>query len=123
MDMKRLIEKQRRFVRNRDWEQFHSPKNLASALVVEAAELLEIFQWMETAESRQLSARDRQKVSQEMADVFYFLLRLSDVLEIDLGEAFLKKMKINERKYPVHLAKGSAKKYDRLLPRSKRKSR
>lgn len=125
MDLPQILQLQRRFVQAREWDQFHTPKNLAMALSVEAAELLEIFQWLTTEEATNLTAERRQKVEHELADVFFFLLRLSDVLEMDLEKAFRAKMKHNARKYPVRLSRGSAKKYTELrsVPtRKKRKS-
>ena len=108
-----LQERVRRFAHARDWEQFHTPKNLAMALAVEAAELLEHFQWMTPAESAQLTARKKLAVAQEIADVLIYLLRLSDVLRIDALAAAVSKMSVNARKYPVSHARGSAVKYSR----------
>ena len=104
----------RKFVAERDWDQFHSPKNLAMALSVEAAELLENFQWLSEEESRQLSAERLEKVRQEMADVLIYLVRLSDKLGIDLLEAAKDKMQLNARRYPADKAKGSMRKYTEL---------
>jgi len=101
----------RQFADERDWDQFHSPKNLASALAVEAAELLERFQWLTEDESRNLPAAEHAKVRQEMADVLNYLVRLADKLDIDLLEAARDKIEINARKYPVEKARGSARKY------------
>ncbi len=103
----------RRFAGARDWQQFHTPKNLAMALSVEAAELLECFQWLTPDQSAQLTARDRQAVEEEVADVLLYLLRLTDVLGIDPLRAAQRKMAVNARKYPVALARGSALKYSR----------
>jgi dCTP diphosphatase len=100
------------FADARDWGQFHSPKNLASALIVEAGELLEHFQWMTEAQSRQLDADKQQAVAHEMADVLLYLVQLSSSLGVDLMAAACEKMAINERKYPVGQAKGNSKKYD-----------
>jgi len=105
---------QRRFAEVREWQQFHTPKNLAMALSVEAAELLECFQWLTPEQSTRLGARDRRAVEDEVADVLLYLLRLSDVLDIDLLQAAQRKMKLNARKYPVALSRGSARKYSRL---------
>ncbi|MDB5914427.1 MAG: MazG nucleotide pyrophosphohydrolase domain protein [Ramlibacter sp.] len=102
------------FARERDWEQFHSPKNLASALVVEAAELLEHFQWLTEDQSRQLEPTKRDEVASEMADVLLYLLQLSAAVGVDLVGAAQAKVKANALKYPVHLAHGSSKKYDEL---------
>ncbi len=103
----------RRFADERDWEQFHSPKNLAMALIVEAAELVEHFQWLNQEESRHLAADQRAAVSLEMADVLIYLLRIADRLDIDLLEAAREKLRINEQRYPAELARGRADKYHR----------
>ena len=101
----------RHFARAREWEQFHSPKNLSMALTVEAGELQEIFQWLTEAQSRELNAAQRQQVSEELADVLLYLCRLADVLDIDLMQAAVEKIAINARKYPVDKAKGNADKH------------
>ncbi len=106
-----LRERLRGFVRERDWEQFHSPKNLAMAMIVEAAELVEHFQWMTEQESRAISAEKREQVSQEIADTFVYLLRMSDVLGIDLIDAAHAKMDLNAKKYPADKVRGSNAKY------------
>lgn len=100
-DLQGLIQDLRNFAQARDWEQFHSPKNLASALSVEAAELLEHFQWLTEAQSRSLPQDKRAEVGAEMADVFLYLLQLSDKLGIDLVEAARSKMRVNALKYPA----------------------
>ena len=99
------------FVLERDWAQFHTPKNLAMAMIVEAAELVEQFQWDTPEESQQLSAKKREAVSHELADTFVYLLRIAEVLEIDLIAAANEKIKLNALKYPVEKAKGSNAKY------------
>ncbi len=99
------------FAVDRDWEQFHSPKNLAMALSVEAAELLEVFQWLSEPESREISDRQLSNARDEAADVAIYLLRLADVLDIDLSKAIKDKIRMNEKKYPVARARGNAKKY------------
>ena len=104
----------RRFAADRDWDQFHSPKNLASALAVEAAELLEPFQWLTEKESRQLTAETSLAVREEMADVLLYLIRLADKLDIDLVAAANDKIIQNSAKYPVEKARGSNKKYTNL---------
>ncbi len=103
----------RRFADERDWEQFHSPKNLAMALIVEAGELVEHFQWLSQEESRHLDADRCRAVSLEMADVLIYLLRLADRMDIDLLEAARRKLGINEQRYPAELARGRADKYHR----------
>ena len=101
----------RQFAAERDWEQFHSPKNLASALSVEAAELLEHFQWLTEEQSRNLSPEKRLAVGRELADILLYLLQIADKLQIDLVEAAGDKMELNAAKYPVAQARGSNKKY------------
>ncbi len=103
------------FVNERDWAQFHTPKNLAMAMIVEAAELVEQFQWDTPAESQQLSAEKREAVSHELADTFVYLLRIAEVLEIDLIAAANQKIELNALKYPVDKAKGSNAKYTEYL--------
>ena len=103
----------RRFAAARDWQQFHTPKNLAMALSVEAAELLECFQWLTPEQSTGLAGRDLQAVEEEVADVLLYLLRLTDVLGIDPLRAAQRKLAVNARKYPVAVARGSARKYTR----------
>lgn len=100
-DLPLLTQALRDFAQARNWEQFHSPKNLASALSVEAAELLEHFQWLTEAQSRSLSPEKRAEVGTEIADVFLYLLQLADKLGIDLVEAAKSKMRQNAIKYPV----------------------
>ena len=109
-----LSQELERFASERQWEQFHSPKNLASALVVEAGELLEHFQWMTEAQSRALSIEKRAIVGAEVADVLLYLIQLASALGIDPIVAAAEKLKLNELKYPVARARGSSKKYDEL---------
>jgi NTP pyrophosphatase (non-canonical NTP hydrolase) len=104
----------REFAAERDWGQFHSPKNLAAALSVEAGELLEHFQWLTEDQSRSLGDDKRSAISQELADVFIYLVQLSDHMGIDLLEAAREKIEANARKYPAALAKGSIRKYTDL---------
>ncbi len=101
----------RAFAAERDWDQFHSPKNLASALAVEAAELLEPFQWLTEEQSRNLSDKQRTAVIEELADVQIYLIRLADKLQVDLLQAVREKIVRNAEKYPASLFKGSARKY------------
>lgn len=107
-----LIQKLRDFAEERDWEQFHSPKNLSMALAVESAELLEQFQWLTEAQSSALDQKQLDRVEEEIADVFLYLLRLADVLGLDMISAAEKKLIKNAKKYPVEKVKGSSKKYD-----------
>jgi NTP pyrophosphatase (non-canonical NTP hydrolase) len=102
----------RRFADERDWAQFHSPKNLAAALSVEAAELLEHFQWLTEDQSRNLSADQRAAVALEAADVLLYLVQLADKLQIDLPAAARDKLALNAVKYPAAQVRGSARKYN-----------
>jgi dCTP diphosphatase len=99
------------FVAERDWAQFHTPKNLAMAMIVEAAELVEQFQWDTPQESQSLNAEKREAVSHELADTFVYLLRIAEVLEIDLIQAANEKIALNAQKYPAEKVKGSNAKY------------
>ena len=109
-----LAEAVRQFGRERDWQLYHSPKNLTAALIVEAAELLEPFQWLTEAQSHELAPDKREAVRQEMADVLIYLVSLANTLDIDLLKAAEDKLAINARKYPVAKAKGSCAKYDEI---------
>jgi NTP pyrophosphatase (non-canonical NTP hydrolase) len=101
----------RRFAAERDWDQFHSPKNLAIALSVEASELLEHFQWITESESKLLPPEKLEKVRDEMADVLIYLVRLSDKLAVDLLKVAFEKIEKNARKYPADRVRGSSEKY------------
>ena len=109
--MNELRDRLRTFAAERDWDQFHSPKNLASALSVEAAELLEHFQWLTEAESKHLPPAKVAEVRDEMADVLIYLVRLADKLELDLLAAAAAKIEKNAAKYPAAKVRGSMKKY------------
>lgn len=106
-----LRDRLREFVRERDWEQFHSPKNLAMAMIVEAAELVEHFQWLTEDQSKDIPAEKREQVAHEIADTFVYLLRMADVLGIDLIDAANAKITLNAQKYPVDKVRGSNAKY------------
>ncbi len=106
-DIKALL----RFQKDRDWKQFHSPRNLATSLAVEAGEVLEIFQW---AKDNKLPAGKKKQLAEEIADVYTFLLLLAHESGIDIKKVFKEKMKLNEKKYPVGKAKGSSRKYSEL---------
>lgn len=103
-----LTQALREFARERDWEQFHTPKNLAMALIVETAELVEHFQWLTPQQSLELDAGKLEQVRQELADNLIYLTRIADVLGIDLMDAAYRKMAINAVKYPADKARGSA---------------
>ena len=109
-----LREAMRRFTTEREWTAFHTPKNLAMALAGEAGELLEHFQWLTPEQSARLPVDTHEAVALEMADVLLYLVRLSDVLGVDLADAARRKIRINEERYPVELARGRADKYNRL---------
>ncbi|MDI1298183.1 nucleotide pyrophosphohydrolase [Methylotenera sp.] len=110
-----LRDKIDQFVTERDWAQFHTPKNLAMAMIVEAAELVEQFQWDTPQESQQLTPEKREAVSHELADTFVYLLRIAEVLKIDLIEAANAKIELNAKKYPVEKARGSNARYTEYL--------
>ena len=112
--MEELIRQIREFARERDWEEFHSPKNLAMALSVEVAEIAEHFQWLTQTESNHLDRGKLAEVEEEIADVLIYLTRLADRLGIDPIEAARKKMRINAKKYPVETSKGKAAKYSEI---------
>ena len=110
LDIEDMQSQVRLFADERDWHQFHNPKNLAAALAVEAAELLEIFQWLTPEEAAGIAQSEpgRARVGEEIADVMAYVLRLADVVGIDLGAAFSSKMIQNAEKYPVEASRGSA---------------
>ena len=112
--LRELRDALRRFSADRDWEQFHSPKNLAMALSVEAAELLEHFQWLSEEQSRTLSAEQRTRVREELADVLIYLVRLADKLDVELLAAAHDKLVLNAAKYPADKARGNSRKYTEL---------
>jgi len=112
--IEKLKERIRSFRDARDWKQFHNPKDMAISISIEAAELLEEFQWRDSASVEKKVKEERHKIEDEMADIYIYLLELSDILGIDLVEAAKKKMAKNEIKYPVDKAKGNAKKYTEL---------
>lgn len=112
--MDELIKKLRKFASDRDWEKFHSPKNLSMALAVETAEILELFQWLTEEQSRNIDKKTLNKVKQEIGDVQIYLARLADQLGFSPLEAAKEKLKENAGKYPPEKAKGTAKKYTEL---------
>lgn len=113
-NIQELKEKVKNFCEKRDWDQFHSAKDLATALIIEAAELLEPFRWKSEEQEKELLKNRKQEIEEEAADVFYFLLRLAQMYDIDLSEALTKKMEKNDKKYPVEKFKGSNKKYNEI---------
>ncbi|PHV05668.1 nucleotide pyrophosphohydrolase [Janthinobacterium sp. BJB412] len=108
-----LRELTRRFARARDWERFHTPKNLAMALSVEVAELAEHFQWLATGADAELDAPAREGIRHELADVLLYLVQLADQCQVDLRQAALEKIALNGEKYPAELVRGDARKSDR----------
>jgi dCTP diphosphatase len=115
LDIKYFQEKIRHFASEREWQRFHTPKNIATALTVESAELLELFQWLDNDEAQQIMATAKgDSVRHEVADVAVYLLRLCDLLKIDLPAAIDQKMALNAAKYPIEKSKGHARKYDDL---------
>lgn len=106
-----LTQKLRDFAQERDWEQFHTPKNVAMALVVETSELLEIFQWLTPEQSQSPTDQQRKAIEEEIGDVMNYLIRLSDLLDIDPLACADAKLAINAQKYPASRVKGSAAKY------------
>lgn len=107
-DLESLKQRLREFARARDWEQFHAPKNLAMALIAEAGEVIEHFQWLTEDQSRGLSAEQRRAVELELADVLLYLVRLADLLDVDLLAAAERKIALNETKYPAAEVRGRA---------------
>lgn len=104
----------RAFAAERDWEQFHTPKNLAMALAGEVGEVIEHFQWLTPEASGALSDGQREEVALELADVLLYLVRLADVLDIDLADAARRKLAVNAARYPAEKARGRHEKYDKL---------
>lgn len=121
MNLADTMERLRRFAQERDWDQFHTPKNLVMALSGEVGELNELFQWLTPDQSRSLMDNPvkAEAVRDELADILSYCLRLADQLGVDLEAALVAKMAKNASKYPVHLAKGSAAKYTELSPKSR----
>jgi NTP pyrophosphatase (non-canonical NTP hydrolase) len=111
-DLAELKERLRIFVAERDWGQFHNPKNLAMALSVEASELVELFQWLTEEQSAAADEKLRHLAAEELADVLWFIVRIADVLDIDLLQAAESKFSKNAEKYPVERVRGQARKYD-----------
>jgi NTP pyrophosphatase (non-canonical NTP hydrolase) len=111
MNYEKIKKEIKEFVDERDWEQFHTPKNLSMALSVEASELLEIFQWQKAEEYKSANDEQKEMIRDEIADIFYYIVRISDKLDIDIEDALIKKMKKNRKKYPKELVKGKAVKY------------
>lgn len=112
--MKELTQKLREFAAERNWDQFHSPKNLIMALSVEVGEIIEHFQWLTEEESYNLSSKKLEKIKDEIGDVFIYLVMFADKFGIDPIQAAKDKIEINRKNYPANIARGSAKKYKEL---------
>ena len=110
-DIDTLKQRLREFAKTRDWDQFHSPKNLTMALSVEVSEIVEHFQWLTEEESKHLPQDKLDEVGTELADTLLYLIRLADKLDIDLLATALRKIELNKQKYPIDQSKGNAKKY------------
>lgn len=116
LDVKGIQQQFQKIADERDWNQFHNPKNLSMALSVEASELMEIFQWMTEEESKNIIGSNKMMaVRDEVADIALYLLRLSDLLNINLSQAIQEKLEKNIAKYPVELSRGNAKKYTEFM--------
>ena len=112
LDIEKIKKKLRNFSKDRDWDQFHDPKNLSMALSVEVAELVEIFQWSSSGGLEEIKdPKKREKIEKEIADIFNYLIRLVDILDIDLEKISLSKIEENKNKYPANKVKGKAIKY------------
>jgi dCTP diphosphatase len=111
-----LMELVRKFTHEREWEKYHNPRSLILALIGELGELAELFQWLTDEESAELMNDEKKaaKVKSELADVFSYLLRLAAVTRVNLGQALEEKVRLNEERYPAHLARGNARKYTEL---------
>jgi len=118
-DLVELRELVRQFVDERDWDKFHTPKNLATALSIEASELLEPFQWLVSGEKAELSEASLTAIRHEMADVLVYLVRLADKMDVDLFQAVHEKMKLNREKYPAEKVRGDSRKYSEYKDREK----
>lgn len=111
-DLEAVRQRMREFANDRDWDQFHSPKNLSMALSVEVSELVECFQWLTEEQSHSLSVEQLAAVTDEIADIQLYLVRLADKVGVDIGEAIEQKIAKNEAKYPAEKVRGSSKKYN-----------
>ena len=115
LDLKTIKEKLRKFSQDRDWDQYHSPKNLAMAMSVEVAELLEIFQWSNDGGMEKIEDKETKKlIEEEIADIFNYLVKFVDLMDLDLEQLSLEKIKKNDMKYPVNKFKGKSDKYNKL---------
>ena len=114
MDLDLIKSKLKKFSKDRDWEKFHNPKNLVMALSVEVSELLEIFQWSNSGGLEEIEdPKTKKQIEKEIADIFNYLLKIADLLDIDLEKASLEKIEENSKKYPIDKFKGISKKYNK----------
>ena len=113
VDLKKIKDELKKFSKERDWEKFHTPKNLAMALTVEVSELLEIFQWSLDG-GQDVLKNSKEEIESEIADIFNYLVKLIDLLDIDLEKIALKKINLNSKKYPIKKSKGNSLKYTEL---------
>ena len=112
---RKISERLKKFSKDRNWEQYHSPKNLAMALSVEVAELVEIFQWSNDGGTKEIKDPEtRKQIEEEIADIFNYLVKFVDLMEIDLEKISLEKIQKNDEKYPVEKSKGKSEKYNKL---------
>jgi len=109
--IQKLKEKINQFIAERDWEKFHSPKNLSMSIAIEAAELMEKFQWADNTESKNLTKKKKQEIEEELADIAVYILNFCSLYGIDLSSAIERKIVLNSKKYPLHKSKGNSKKY------------
>ncbi|MFA5634042.1 MAG: nucleotide pyrophosphohydrolase [Candidatus Dojkabacteria bacterium] len=120
-DFETLKKKILKFRDDRDWKQFHNPKNLALSISIEASELMELYQWLNMQESREFSETNKKEIESEVADILNYLILFANDLDIDLLEVTDRKLRVNKKKYPVKKAKGNSTKYNRYKKRSKTK--
>src|SRR5436189_6327505 len=113
-DIKDVVQLIKKFRDERDWRQFHNPKNLACSIVIEAAELLQHFQWEKAEEGERQSKDKREQIAEEIGDIAIYLLELADNLDIDLIKAIEDKLRLNSQRYPIAKAEGKATKYNQL---------
>lgn len=104
----------KKFVADRDWKEYHTPKNLSMSIAIEAAELMEKFQFVESEESFEIVKKHKEEVAHELVDVLGYILNFANACDIDVSSYFVEKIKLNEKKYPVEVAKGSYGKYTKL---------
>ena len=115
LNLEKISERLKKFSKDRNWEQYHSPKNLAMALSVEVAELVEIFQWSNDGGTKEIKDPEtRKQIEEEIADIFNYLVKFVDLMDIDLEKISIEKIQKNDEKYPIEKSKGKSEKYDKL---------